>query len=181
MSEKNKLESWNPGINESFLLWSVFIYPQEAPTCFIMDLKEHACQPETGHCHCNSIWMWTDDQTHTAEDKVWCLISKALLQSKCLPKESKGMTYNHSKSSSAVRLAFTARDCKYFTPPCGCRGNRLHFILETLNTQENEIFKGLTLVMTNSNELVMIHWLRPKYKAVRFINSFDLIFNTYTS
>lgn len=51
------------------------------------------------------------------------------------------MTNNHAKSSSAVRLAFTARDCKYFTPPCGCRENRHHYILETLNTQGNEIFK----------------------------------------
>lgn len=97
------------------------------------------------------------------------------VQSKCLPKESNGITNNHAKSSSAVRLAFTARDCKYFTPPCGCRENRLHYILETLNTQENKIFKGLTLVMANSNELVMIHWLRPKYKAVRFIISSDLL------
>lgn len=44
------------------------------------------------------------------------------------------------------RLAFTARDCKYFTPPCGCRENRLYYIVETLNTQGYEIFMGLALV-----------------------------------
>jgi len=68
------------------------------------------------------------------------------MQSKCLPRENNGMSNNQAKSSSAERLAFTARDCKHFTPPCGCRENRLHCILENLNTQENEIFMGLAMV-----------------------------------
>lgn len=66
------------------------------------------------------------------------------VQSKCLPEESNSMTNNHAKSSSAERLAFT--DCEYCTPPCGRRENRLYYILETLNTQENKIFMGITFV-----------------------------------